>query len=74
MTFVEPKVFEVFRREIEGGPLVHAGGVIASTIESALLYARELYARHSEHCALFVAPRDSFAALDVAPTLTQAAD
>ncbi|NJM06482.1 hypothetical protein HC891_10225 [Candidatus Gracilibacteria bacterium] len=74
MAFLEPKVFEVFRREIEGGPLVHAGGVIASTIETALLYACELYARHSEACALMVAPRDSFAALDVAPSRTQAAD
>jgi phenylacetate-CoA oxygenase PaaH subunit len=60
----EPQVFEVFRREKEGAPMVHAGTVTAASADLALIYAREVYGRRGESNVLWVAPRDAFMVLD----------
>ncbi len=60
----EPQVFEVFRREREGAPMVYAGSVTAAGADLALLYARSIYGRRGESCELWVAPRSAFAVLD----------
>ena len=36
----EPAVYEVFRREKEGAPMVHAGSVTAASADLALIYAK----------------------------------
>ena len=60
----EPQVYEVFRRERVGAPMVHAGSVAAASPDLALIYAREVYGRRGESSALWVAPRESFAVLE----------
>ena len=60
----ESQVFEVFRREREGAPMVHAGSVMAGSADLALIYAREVYGRRGESCLLWVAPRAAFHVLD----------
>ena len=60
----EPQVFEVFRREREGTPMVHAGSVAAGSADLALIYAREVYGRRGESSVLWVAPRAAFLAMD----------
>src|SRR5919206_4289122 len=60
----EPQVFEVFRREKEGAPMVHAGSVAAASPDLALIYAKEVYGRRGESIALWVAPREAFQVLD----------
>jgi phenylacetate-CoA oxygenase PaaH subunit len=60
----EPQVFEVFRREKEGAPLVHAGSVTAVSPDLALIYAKEIYGRRGESSLLWVAPREAFMVLD----------
>ena len=65
----EPRVFEVFRREKEGAPMVHAGSVTASSHGLALIYAKEVYGRRGESSVLWVAPRDAFLVLDDAEIL-----
>ena len=44
----EPRVYEVFRREKVGGPMVHAGSVTATSDDLALIYARESFGRRGE--------------------------
>ena len=39
------QVYEVFRREREGGPMQHAGNLLAPDPELASHYAREFYGR-----------------------------
>jgi len=60
----EPTVYEVFRREKEGAPMIHAGSVTAASPDLALIYAKEVYGRRGESSALWVAPRDAFMVLD----------
>ncbi len=60
----EPQVFEVFRREKEGAPMIHAGTVTAASADLALIYAREVYGRRGESSLLWIAPRDAFMVLD----------
>ncbi len=52
------RVWEVFRQEAEGDPLVHGGSVNAPDEELALHYAREFYGRRQESVRLWVVPRD----------------
>lgn len=60
----EPAIYEVFRREKVGGPMVHAGSVAAPSPDLALIYAREVYGRRGESQALWVAPRAAFQLLE----------
>src|ERR1041385_5090906 len=60
----EPQVFEVFRREQEGAPIVHAGSFSAVSPDLALIYAKEVYGRRGESSVLWVAPREAFQVLD----------
>lgn len=57
-------VYEVFRREKPGAPMVHAGNVVAPSPELAIIYAREVYGRRGESSALWVAPREAFLVMD----------
>jgi len=68
------EVFEVFRREREGGPMTHAGTVTASSMDLALIYARDIYGRRGESVALWVAPRAAFHVLDDSDLLHPALD
>jgi ring-1,2-phenylacetyl-CoA epoxidase subunit PaaB len=65
----EPPVYEVFRREKVGAPMVHTGSVVASSPDLALIYAKEVYGRRGESSALWVAPREAFQVLDDADIL-----
>src|SRR5215212_5061489 len=71
-----PVVYEVFRREKAGAPMVHSGSVAAASPDLALIYAKEVYGRRGESSALWVAPREAFQVLDDAdilhPTLSRA--
>jgi phenylacetate-CoA oxygenase PaaH subunit len=60
----EPSVYEVFRRDKAGAPMVHAGNVTAPSDELALIYAREVYGRRGESLALWVVPRAAVLAFD----------
>jgi phenylacetate-CoA oxygenase PaaH subunit len=51
------QVFEVFRREREGGPMQHAGNLLAPDPELAAHYAREFYGRRQESVRLWIVPR-----------------
>ncbi|HYT25973.1 MAG TPA: phenylacetic acid degradation protein PaaB [Actinomycetota bacterium] len=53
------QVFEVFRQEREGGPMVHGGNLLAPDPELAAHYARELYGRRQESVRLWVVPRSA---------------
>ena len=53
------KVYEVFRQDKEGAPLVHGGNIQAPDDALALHYAREMYGRRNESVRLWVVPRDS---------------
>ena len=44
----EPTVYEVFRREKAGAPMVHTGSVAATSPDLALIYAKEVYGRRGE--------------------------
>jgi phenylacetate-CoA oxygenase PaaH subunit len=57
-------VWEVFRQEAEGDPLVHAGNVNAPDEELALHYAREFYGRRQESHRLWIVPRTAITELD----------
>ncbi len=70
----EPIVYEVFRREKEGAPMVHAGNVVAPSPDLALIYAREVFGRRGESSALWVAPRSAFLVLDDSDILHPALD
>jgi ring-1,2-phenylacetyl-CoA epoxidase subunit PaaB len=54
---MDMQVYEVFRQEKEGSPLVHGGSVQAPDDELAVHYAREMYGRRGESVRLWVAPR-----------------
>ena len=60
----EPTVYEVFRREKENAPMVHAGSVTAASPDLALIYAKEVYGQRGESSVLWVAPREAFQVLD----------
>jgi phenylacetate-CoA oxygenase PaaH subunit len=51
------QVYEVFRREREGGPMQHAGNLLAPDPELAAHYAREFYGRRQESVRLWIVPR-----------------
>ena len=58
------RVWEVFRQEAEGDPMVHGGSVNAPDAELALHYAREFYGRRQESDRLWIVPRDAITELD----------
>lgn len=58
------RVWEVFRQEAEGDPMVHSGNVNAPDEELALHYAREFYGRRQESHRLWVVDRAQIAELD----------
>lgn len=70
----EPRVYEVFRREKVGGPMVHAGSVTATSDDLALIYARESFGRRGESQELWVVPRAAVLLLDDADMLSPAID
>jgi phenylacetate-CoA oxygenase PaaH subunit len=53
------EVFEVFRQEKEGGPMVHGGNLLAPDDELAAHYAREFYGRRQESVRLWVVRRSA---------------
>jgi ring-1,2-phenylacetyl-CoA epoxidase subunit PaaB len=69
---LQPHVYEVFRRETEAAPMVHAGSVTATGPDLALIYAREVYGRRGESQALWVIPRAEVMVLDDADILSPA--
>ena len=56
-------VWEVFRQEDEGDPMVHAGNVNAPDEELAIHYAREFYGRRGESHRLWIVRRDAISEL-----------
>jgi phenylacetate-CoA oxygenase PaaH subunit len=64
MTGQPMQVYEVFRREREGGPMQHAGNLLAPDPELATHYAREFYGRRQESVRLWVVPRAAIRDLD----------
>jgi phenylacetate-CoA oxygenase PaaH subunit len=58
------QVYEVFRREREGGPMQHAGNLLAPDPELASHYAREFYGRRQESVRLWIVPRAAILDLD----------
>ena len=58
------QVYEVFRQEREGGPMQHAGNLLAPAPELASHYAREFYGRRQESVLLWIVPRDAILRLD----------
>jgi ring-1,2-phenylacetyl-CoA epoxidase subunit PaaB len=58
------QVYEVFRREREGGPMQHAGNLLAPDAELARHYAREFYGRRQESVRLWIVPRSAIIDLD----------
>jgi phenylacetate-CoA oxygenase PaaH subunit len=58
------RVYEVFRQEREGGPMQHAGNLLAPDPELASHYAREFYGRRQESVRLWIVPRDAILRLD----------
>ena len=69
-----PHVYEVFRREKVGGPMLHAGSVTATSDDLALIYARESFGRRGESQELWVVPRAAVLLLDDADMLSPAID
>jgi ring-1,2-phenylacetyl-CoA epoxidase subunit PaaB len=57
-------VWEVFRQEGEGDPMVHSGNVNAPDEELAMHYAREFYGRRGESNRLWIVPRDAITELE----------
>ncbi len=58
------RIWEVFRQQEDGDPMVHAGNVNAPDDELAVHYARELYSRRGESHRLWVVPREAITELD----------
>lgn len=58
------QVYEVFRQEREGGPMQHAGNLLAPDPELASHYAREFYGRRQESVRLWIVPRAAILYLD----------
>ncbi len=52
-------VWEVFRQEQEGEPMVHVGSVVAPDRERAREYARDIYSRRYEAYRLWLVPREA---------------
>ena len=52
-------VWEVFRQEQEGEPMVHVGSVVAPDRARALEYARDIYSRRYEAYRLWLVPREA---------------
>jgi phenylacetate-CoA oxygenase PaaH subunit len=67
-------VYEVFRREKAGAPMIHAGSVTADCPDLALIYARESFGRRGESQALWVVSRAAVLELDDADILTPVLD
>ena len=70
----EPEIYEVFRREKAGAPMVHAGTITADNPDLALIYARESFGRRGESHALWIVPRATVIELDDADCLAPALD
>lgn len=60
----DPTIYEVFRRDKPGAPMVHAGSVAAASADLALIYAKEVYGRRGESSVLWIAPREAFQVFD----------
>ena len=58
------RIWEVFRQEDDGDPMVHAGNVNAPDEELAMHYAREFYGRRGESHRLWIVDRDAITELD----------
>ena len=58
------RIWEVFRQEDEGDPMIHAGNVNAPDEELAMHYAREFYGRRGESHRLWIVARDAITELD----------
>ena len=58
------RVWEVFRQEAEGDPMIHSGNVRAPDEELAVHYAREFYGRRQESVRLWIVPRSAILDLD----------
>lgn len=52
------RIYEVFRKDVEGGPFQHQGSLKAPTPELAMHYAREIYSRREEAAKLWVVPKE----------------
>ena len=63
------RIWEVFRQEDEGDPMIHAGNVNAPDEELAMHYAREFYGRRGESHRLWVVPREAITEVDDADLL-----
>ncbi len=63
------RVWEVFRQEGEGDPMIHSGNVNAPDEELAIHYAREFYGRRGESHRLWIVARDAITELDDADLL-----
>ena len=70
----EPEIYEVFRREKAGAPMVHAGTVTAAGPDLALIYARESFGRRGESHTLWIVPRAAVIELGDADILSPALD
>ena len=57
-------VYEVFRRERAGSPMLHAGSIAAPDERFAEIYAREQYGRRGESEALWLVPREAVAEIE----------
>ena len=60
----QDRVWEVFRQEAEGDPMIHGGNVNAPDEELAIHYAREFYGRRQESHRLWVVPREAILELE----------
>ena len=58
------RIWEVFRQEDEGDPMIHAGNVNAPDEELAMHYAREFYGRRGESHRLWIVAREAITELD----------
>src|SRR6266508_3029576 len=54
----------LFRQEREGGPMQHAGNLLAPDPELASHYARDFYGRRQESVRLWIVPRAAIRRLD----------
>ena len=60
------RIYEVFRKDVEGGPFQHQGSLQAATPELAMHYAREIYSRRGEAAKLWVVPQEQI--MEIADT------
>ena len=58
------RVWEVFRQEDEGDPMIHSGNVNAPDEDLAMHYAREFYGRRGESHRIWIVPRDAITELE----------